>query len=102
MSPVHGNGGSSNRSSDLDVDVLESDALAERTKSKVSFNSTRLDSSPLLESEQLFQTYLVSSSSPNHVVLGVELGRPVGIQPSLRDEGVRLGVDLLVVKRRPG
>jgi len=43
----------------------------------------------------------MSSSSPNHVVLRVELSRSVGIEPSLRDEGVGLGVNLLVVKRRP-
>ena len=44
----------------------------------------------------------MGSSSPNHVVLGVKLGRSVGIEPSLGDEGIGLGVDLLVVKRRPG
>ena len=96
MRPVHGNSGGSDGSSQLHVHVVEPDALKERVKERESARCV----SPLPPLS--FRTHLMSTSSPNHVVLRVALRKSILLQPPLGDEGIRLGVDLLVVKGRPG
>lgn len=43
----------------------------------------------------------MGTRSPDHVVLGVRLCATSLLQPSFRDERIRLGVNLLVVARGP-